>query len=131
MAPISIKIKNSSNVNLFFSFESSKDSLISKGMHTLNKVSLPDKIKLYPAYPNPFNPTTTITFDVPMNIESSLVSLSIYDLRGRQVSVIINSYLNPGVYSYQWSGSQFSSGMYIAKLRIDSKQETQKIILLK
>ena len=128
---ISIKIQNSSNVNLFFSFESSKDSLISKGMHTLNKVSLPDKIKLYPAYPNPFNPTTMITFDVPMNIESSLVSLSIYDLRGRQVSVIINSYLNPGVYSYQWNGSQFSSGMYIAKLRIDSKQETQKIILLK
>ena len=128
---ISIKIQNSSKVNLFFSFEDFKDSLISKGMHTLNKVSLPDKIKLYPAYPNPFNPTTMITFDVPMNIESSLVSLSIYDLRGRQVSVIINSYLNPGVYSYQWSGSQFSSGMYIAKLRIDSKQETQKIILLK
>ncbi|MFL3008001.1 MAG: Ig-like domain-containing protein [Candidatus Neomarinimicrobiota bacterium] len=128
---ISIKIQNSSKVDLFFSFEDSKDSLISKGMHTLNKVSLPDKIRLYPAYPNPFNPTTMITFDVPMSIESSLVSLSIYDLRGRQVSVIINSYLNPGVYSYQWSGSQFSSGMYIAKLIIDSKQETQKIILLK
>ncbi|MFL2998086.1 MAG: Ig-like domain-containing protein [Candidatus Neomarinimicrobiota bacterium] len=128
---ISIKIRNSSKVNLFYSFEGSKDSLISKGMYVLNKVNFPDKIKLYPAYPNPFNPTTTITFDVPMNIESSLVSLSIYDLRGRQVSVIINSYLNPGVYSYQWSGSHFSSGMYIAKLRIDSKQETQKIILLK
>ena len=128
---ISIKVRNSSKVNLFYSFEGSKDSLISKGMYVLNKVTLPDKIKLYPAYPNPFNPTTTITFDVPKSIENSLVSLGLYDLRGRQVSVLVNSYLNPGVYSYQWNGSKFSSGMYIAKLRIGSKKETQKIILLK
>ena len=128
---ISIKIRNSSKVNLFYSFEGSKDSLISKGMYVLNKVISPDKIKLYPAYPNPFNPTTTITFDVPSSIESSLVSLGLYDLRGRQVSVLLNSYLNPGVYSYKWNGSKFSSGMYIAKLSIGSKNETQKIILLK
>ncbi len=128
---ITIKIRNSSKVNLFYSFENSKDSLISKGMYVLNKVSFPDKIKLYPAYPNPFNPTTTITFDVPSSIESSLVSLDLYDLRGRRVSVLVNSYLNPGVYSYKWNGSKFSSGVYIAKLNIGKKKKTQKIILLK
>ena len=128
---ISIKIRNSSKVNLFYSFEGSKDSLISKGMYVLNKVIFPDKIKLYPAYPNPFNPTTTLTFDVPSSIESSLVSLDLYDLRGRRVSVIVNNYLNPGVYSYKWNGSKFSSGVYIAKLNIGTKKETQKIILLK
>ena len=128
---ITIKIRNSSKVNLFYSFENSKDSLISKGMYVLNKISFPDKIKLYPAYPNPFNPTTTITFDVPSSIESSLVSLDLYDLRGRRVSVLVNSYLNPGVYSYKWNGSKFSSGVYIAKLNIGTKKKTQKIILLK
>ena len=128
---IIIKIQNSSKVNLFYSFESSKDSLVRKGMSVLNNAILPDKIKLYPAYPNPFNPTTNITFDVPNSTESSLVSLGIYDVRGREISSIVKSYMNPGVYSYQWNGSQCSSGMYITKLRIGSKQQTQKIILLK
>ena len=128
---ILIDIESSSKVNLFYTFSTSSDTLLRKGMVRLNNTIFPDKIKLYSAYPNPFNPVTTIKFDVPKNSSHSLVSLIIYDLRGREISKLINSSLSSGTYISEWNGQSFSSGMYIVKLIIGSTTKTQKIILLK
>ena len=83
------------------------------------------------AYPNPFNPTTTLKFDIPFDESIQNVSLAIYDLMGRQVVSLINGSILPGTYSIQWDAGEFSSGMYFARMIFGSTVKTQKILLLK
>ena len=84
---------------------------------------------LEPNFPNPFNPVTNINFSLP---ESGEVSLSIYDMSGKMVDVILNSSnCTAGNYSYQWNAQSFSSGLYIAVLQSKSMRLTQKMILMK
>ncbi len=128
---ILFEIDKNSSLKLFYSLKSSRKILSKQGMIELNNNILPEKINLYPIYPNPFNPFATITFDIPKNMSDADVMLKIYDIKGREISNIINSKMNPGTYSFQWNGSGYSSGMYIVKLLIDSNKMTQKIILLK
>ena len=84
-------------------------------------------------YPNPFNPTTTLSFEL-RNTEN--VSLKIYNLRGEQVAEILNLELTPGAYSFNWtactaSGKLLPSGIYIFRLETDLKTMSQKMILLR
>ena len=82
-------------------------------------VNIPVETQIGNIYPNPFNPTTTIDYFVG---QDGYVNVSIYDIKGREISNIINSKMNPGTYSFQWNGSGYSSGMYIVKLLIDSNK---------
>ena len=70
---------------------------------------VPETITLHNAYPNPFNPSTMISFDL---IESDKVSLNIFDLAGRQVASLINKVMIPGTHQISWNPSQVSSGVY-------------------
>ena len=85
-------------------------------------------------YPNPFNPFTNIKFVVP---EQSKIKLSVFDILGREISVITNGTYSTGIYSLQWNGSKFSSGIYFLKMSAQSIisekkfDETKKIILMK
>ena len=90
--------------------------------------NIPNKFVLYQNYPNPFNPSTTIEFDLP---KSSMVSLTIYDILGKEVSVLMNhEFLYAGNYSKQWNAKSFSSGIYFYRLKTDLFSETKKLILL-
>jgi len=93
----------------------------------------PQHYRLYPNYPNPFNPTTTISFDIPNRAQ---VDLSIFDLRGRQIWISPKQMHNPGRYSIVWGGRDsqnllVESGVYLVQLQSETFRETQKILLIR
>lgn len=89
---------------------------------------VPVNFELYQNYPNPFNPVTNIKFDIP---SASFIKLVVFDVSGRELSVLANEYLKPGEYSYQWNASDYSSGIYFYKLSTDKYTETKKMMLVK
>jgi hypothetical protein len=91
---------------------------------------IPHDMNLYPAYPNPFNPTATIQFDIAQNHQIN-TTLNIYDISGRMVAELANKKYNIGSYSVTWNASSFASGVYFAELLSGNQRKTQKIILLK
>ncbi len=96
----------------------------------INPISnqVPLRYNLYQSYPNPFNPSATIKFDVAKN---SNVKIIIYDLLGREVQTLVNDILKPGTYKVAWNGSNFASGVYFYKLVSDNYVNTKKMILVK
>ena len=89
---------------------------------------IPDRMNLFPAYPNPFNPFTNIRFNVSM---PGPVSIGIFDSNGHFVTELLNKTLSPGYRELQWNGSAKASGVYFVKLESGSYSQVQKIILLK
>lgn len=90
---------------------------------------LPQSPDLLNAYPNPFNPNTTIVYHLDHN---SNVKLNIYDIKGNHVSTLTNAYHESGDHSVLWDASALSSGIYICSLIIDNQlAETQKMLLVK
>ena len=94
---------------------------------------LPNKFLLSQNYPNPFNPQTKIKFDVPANVkgQTSNVKLVVYDLLGREVTMLVNEELKPGTYEADWDGSNFSSGVYFYKILSGDFVETKKMLMVK
>ena len=101
----------------------------------VNQVSAetPIVFSLHQNYPNPFNPSTKIKFEIPLNVETTrrVVSLRIYDILGKEVSVLLNESLKPGVYETDFNGAGLPSGVYFYKLTSGDFSETKKLILLK
>jgi len=98
-----------------------------------NIVDLPRKFALHENYPNPFNPTTTIQYDV---AEASSVRLVVYNLLGQQVTTLVNQVQSPGFYSVAWNGTsgsglEVSSGIYFLRLETVDGQFNQKMIYMK
>jgi len=79
-------------------------------------------------YPNPFNPSTTISFNVPYK---SSVVVDVCDVIGRTITTLMNKNLSPGNYKVAFDGSSLSSGVYYCRLRAGSVVQTQKLVLLK
>ncbi len=88
----------------------------------------PEKFILSDAYPNPFNPATTIHFSL---MKGSVISLKIYDLLGNEVKALVNEYKPAGEYDVVFNAEGLSSGTYFYKLVTENFSETKKIILLK
>ena len=96
---------------------------------SIDDIIIPEKLELYQNYPNPFNPVTNISFDVPTSGE---VSVIIYDLKGSEVTTLVDSYLFAGSYSFTWNPEQMiSSGVYIYQLRFDSSVINRKMLFMK
>ena len=93
-----------------------------------NSNTEPVKYKISQNFPNPFNPSTTIGFELPV---LSNVKLSVYDELGREVAVLLNDKLSAGSYSYHWDASGYSSGIYFYRLKANDFTETRKMIILK
>jgi len=89
---------------------------------------LPKEFKLYNSYPNPFNPTTKIKFDIP---KASYVKLIVYDVLGREIKTLVNEKLNAGRYDVNWDGSDYPSGVYIYKLVAGDFVNLKKMVLVK
>jgi uncharacterized lipoprotein YddW (UPF0748 family) len=91
----------------------------------------PNSFSLEQNYPNPFNPITTIQFSVPDKANNEIVTLTVYDMLGREVTTVANGKKEPGVYTVQWNASGLSSGMYFYTLRGGEFINTKKLTLLK
>jgi len=78
--------------------------------------------------PNPFNPTTDISFALP---EASVVRLEIYNVMGQKVSVLVDGRLPAGTHTFTWDGSSVASGIYFYRLQAGPVVETRKMVLLK
>ena len=89
---------------------------------------MPESYKLYNAYPNPFNPSTTIRFDMP---EAGSIQLAVYDVMGRQVAKLIEGHRTAGTHSIAFDGTNVSSGVYFIRMNAPGYQATQKIVLIK
>jgi len=100
------------------------------GMSVINLTDkfLPTEVSLSNAYPNPFNPVTMLTYDVPSDM---VVSMGIYDVRGRLVDELVNDLREQGRYEVTWNADQHSSGVYMIKLTAGSTVQVQKVMLIK
>lgn len=79
-------------------------------------------------FPNPFNPTTTISYQMP---EAGFVSLKVYDMLGREVSTLVNEYKTQGSYSINFNASSLTSGVYVYQLKANGFTASKKMSLLK
>jgi hypothetical protein len=93
-----------------------------------SSVLIPKEFALSPAYPNPFNPTTTLSFALPV---SNTVVISIYNLQGREVATLLNTTMEAGYHSVTWDANSFSSGVYFVHMIAGEYLKTQKLMLLK
>lgn len=89
---------------------------------------IPDKYKLENNFPNPFNPSTNIKFQIP---QKSFASIIIYDMLGREVITLLSEELNAGYYNYQFNAENLNSGIYFYTLVTDNFSETKKMVLVK
>ena len=99
-------------------------------MPTANIVveNLPTAYGLEPSYPNPFTGVTTIPFATPTD---GAVRLAVYDLLGRQVTVLVDEAMTAGRHEVSWNASGLPSGMYFVRLTAGSFVETQRMALLR
>jgi hypothetical protein len=87
-----------------------------------------DEFTLYQNYPNPFNPNTTISFSLP---QAEQVKISVYDMLGREVAVLVNNYLESGIHTTLFDGKNLSSGVYVYRIESGSFVKAKRMILLK
>ena len=93
-----------------------------------NVSELPKEFKLYENYPNPFNPTTTIKYDIANN---SFVKLVVYDLAGKEIETLVSNNMQAGSYEATWSGSNYASGVYFARIEAGSYRHIIKMLMIK
>ncbi len=93
-----------------------------------NGFEIPRNFIMHPAYPNPFNPTTNIDYEIS---EGAHVKIAVYNLRGEFIESLINSRKEPGIYSTIWDSKNQSSGVYLVKITVDNNTIVEKITLLK
>jgi subtilisin family serine protease len=93
--------------------------------------TIPDKFELFQNFPNPFNPTTALNFDLP---NSSHVNLIIYDITGKKIRTLISSAYQAGSYQIQWDGKDdhgnvVASGIYLYELKAGNERLVKKMLL--
>lgn len=96
--------------------------------------AIPQQFRLGQNFPNPFNPTTTIAYEVPK--PGSRVEVVVFDVTGRRVAVLVNDHKDPGFYSLSWdgrnrNGESLASGVYFLRMRAGQFVDTKKLLLLK
>jgi len=84
--------------------------------------------KLDQSYPNPFNPTTTISYQIK---QYSSIDINIYDINGRLVENLFNGFKSAGSYSFDWDANNIPSGVYFLNMNANSFSSTQKLMLIK
>ena len=97
-------------------------------INIVSSLEIPLEFALYHAYPNPFNPVTNLNYSIP---EKGNVSLIVYDMVGREVNQLVNTYMEAGYHSIQWDATSFASGVYMVKLVAGDFTQTQKVALVK
>jgi hypothetical protein len=89
---------------------------------------IPSRYLLSQNYPNPFNPATTLQFAVP---QAERVTVTVYDMLGREVAVLVNDVVAPGRYTVTWNAEGLASGTYFCRMTAGSYVETKRMLLLR
>jgi hypothetical protein len=120
-------------IDLSYRFFGSSGDLVSSGSVTLFNSPLPTQFALHQNSPNPFNPVTTIAYDIP---EPTYVEIAIYDLLGRKVRTLVSKEISPGFHSAVWNGKDdrgrlIASGLFIVRMTSSSFMDVRKMLMLK
>ena len=102
--------------------------LFEKDVSTVVDNDKPDTFALDQNRPNPFNPSTVISFTIP---QTSLVRLTVYNMLGQEVAVLVNGSLNAGIHSAVFHARGLSSGIYFYSIVIGKYHQVRKMTLLK
>ena len=94
----------------------------------ISNYQIPQEFSLKQNYPNPFNPSTIINYEIP---KSSLVTLKVYDVLGREVATLINEEKSAGKYNVTFNASKYSSGIYFYRITAGNFSQIKKMVLLK
>ena len=92
------------------------------------EVNHPNSFEISKLYPNPFNPSTQVSFSLPME---GHVRLTAYDVRGKEVDVIFEGAQSMGAHSYTWHATDLPSGLYYVRLQSGALITTKKALLIK
>lgn len=93
-----------------------------------SQTGLPDEIEFHAAYPNPFNPSTSLSFSLP---QTSNVKLELFDVTGRNVELLADGKYSAGSHRLIWNAGAFASGTYFARLQTAGYTYSQKLHLIK
>ncbi|MBV6420072.1 MAG: hypothetical protein DAHOPDDO_01299 [Ignavibacteriaceae bacterium] len=93
-----------------------------------NEVQPIQTFNLFQNFPNPFNPTTKIRYEIP---EMSFVTIKVYDVLGKQILSLVNEEKSAGNYEIEFNGKELASGIYYYRIAADNFSQTKKMILLK
>jgi hypothetical protein len=84
-----------------------------------------DRVRIHGSFPNPFNPETTLSFELP---EPGEIHLAVYNLRGERVAELVNGYRDGGMHQVTWNASNLSSGIYIFRLEAGQTTSISKVV---
>lgn len=98
-------------------------TIVSKPKHFLSA-----KVKIISVYPNPFNSSTRISFEL---VQPSAVHLDVFDLLGRYVETLVDESLSPGMHTVRFDARKLPSGLYFYRLQANQTTETRKMLLIK
>jgi fibronectin-binding autotransporter adhesin len=101
---------------------------VNVGITDVAAEALPTEFALYQNFPNPFNPTTTIKFDLP---KESNVTLKVFNVLGQEVATLVNNVMPAGHQSFSFDASKLSSGMYIYRIQAGDFVQIRKMLLMK
>ena len=87
-----------------------------------------NKLSIHSVYPNPFNPSTQIQFEIP---KEDIVALRAYDVKGNLVEEIFNKQISLGIHEFTWQPENISSGTYFIQCKTSNSIKTQKVVYLK
>ncbi|HHJ51734.1 MAG TPA: T9SS type A sorting domain-containing protein, partial [Caldithrix abyssi] len=106
------------------------DAQFNGSPNTLEKASeaAPNKFRLYGNYPNPFNPSTNIRFDL---ATAGRTTLTVYDALGKKITTLVDKYLPAGQYTFKWNAGQLSSGIYFYRLQTGKLSQVKRMLLVK
>ena len=125
--------KNDVAVNLTYQFIGADNIILSAGSETMDITPVPSEFALHDNYPNPFNPVTTINYDLP---KDAYVNLIIYDIMGREVVNLAGQEMSAGYQTMTWNarnnaGALVSAGIYFYQIQTSDFIKTKKMVLLK
>jgi len=106
--------------------EKYKFSIVLTGVREVPKMT--EAFSLNPNYPNPFNPTTVIHYSIPKTL---FVELSVFDVLGQELTILVNERQPAGTYQIQFDGQNLPAGLYFYRLRAGEFCATKKMVIVK
>ena len=119
---------SSEDIDLIIASPSAEEFYVTSSFNGSTEAVNPSSYELHDVYPNPFNPSTQVSFTLPID---GYVGLYVYDLKGEQVDTIYEGYQQNGTHSYTWNASSLSSGVYYIRMISDNSTLSVKAMLLK
>jgi len=100
------------------------------GLQRVNN-DIPKELKLHENYPEPFGSTTAIRFDIPQKMNNKMVSVSVYDITGKEIAKLLSEKVKAGSWIVYFDGSNYTRGYYLYQIHTESLVETKKMMLVK